>query len=74
MKKRSEARERVYDFLVEYIQDHGYSPTLDEICAGLELASKSTVHYHLMKLRYQHRISFRKGKARTITIREKKNE
>lgn len=43
-------RQRMYDFIVEYIKVRGYSPTVREIGAGVGLQSTSTVHTHLQKM------------------------
>lgn len=41
----------VLDFIVSFINEHGYSPSYREIATGLELASPSTVHTHIQALR-----------------------
>lgn len=43
-------RQKIYDFIVQYITKHGYSPTVREIGAGVGLQSTSTVHTHLQKM------------------------
>ena len=40
----------VLDFIAGFIQEHGYSPSYEEIAAGLELASLATVHKHISAL------------------------
>ena len=40
-------QKQVFDFLVGFINVHGYSPSFEEIGAGLELSSLATVHKHL---------------------------
>jgi repressor LexA len=40
----------IWDFLVEYVDRHGYPPTVREIGAAVGLASPSTVHAHLANL------------------------
>src|SRR5579884_3928315 len=45
------ARQRqIWDFLVEYVDRHGYPPTVREIGEAVGLASPSTVHAHLANL------------------------
>ena len=45
------ARQRqIWDFLVEYVDSHGYPPTVREIGDAVGLASPSTVHAHLANL------------------------
>ena len=41
---------KVYIYLVGYTNDHLYPPTLDEICEGTGLKSKSTVSNTLKSL------------------------
>jgi repressor LexA len=38
------------DFLSKFIDQHGYSPSYEEIAAGLGLASLATVHKHVQAL------------------------
>jgi repressor LexA len=40
----------IWSFLVEYVDRHGYPPTVREIGAAVGLASPSTVHAHLANL------------------------
>ena len=40
----------VYDFLQQFIDEHGYSPSFEEIGAGLGLSSLATVHKHINNL------------------------
>jgi repressor LexA len=41
---------QVYDFLARFVQSHGYSPSFEEIGAGLGLTSLATVHKHISNL------------------------
>jgi repressor LexA len=43
-------QQQIWDFLVEYVDAHGYPPTVREIGAAVGLASPSTVHAHLANL------------------------
>jgi len=43
-------QKQVLDFLVQFIDRHGYSPSFEEIAAGLSLTSLATVHKHLATL------------------------
>lgn len=44
------AQRRVYDFIVQYIEDNGYSPTYGEIAHGLGYASNTTAYTHVESL------------------------
>jgi len=43
-------QKQVFDFLVRFINGNGYSPSFEEIGAGLGLSSLATVHKHLETL------------------------
>jgi repressor LexA len=43
-------QQEIWDFLVEYVDTHGYPPTVREIGEAVGLASPSTVHAHLANL------------------------
>ena len=43
-------QQEIWDFLVEYVDGHGYPPTVREIGEAVGLASPSTVHAHLANL------------------------
>ncbi len=40
----------VLEFIDEYAREHGYPPSVRDICAGLGLSSSATVHNHLRTL------------------------
>ena len=50
MKNGLESQEKVYQFLRGYIAEHGYAPSVRDICVGTGLASTSTVYLHLRNL------------------------
>jgi repressor LexA len=43
-------QQEIWDYLVEYVDRHGYPPTVREIGEAVGLASPSTVHAHLANL------------------------
>ena len=43
-------QKQVLDFLVRFINQHGYSPSFEEIGASLDLSSLATVHKHMQTL------------------------
>ncbi|MCC7497267.1 MAG: transcriptional repressor LexA [Bryobacterales bacterium] len=43
-------QKQVLDFIAEFVQRHGYSPSYEEIAEGLDLASLATVHKHISSL------------------------
>ena len=52
-------QKQIYDHICEYIQAHGYAPSIDEIRKAFGLSSVATVHKHL-------KILERKGVLRKI--------
>jgi repressor LexA len=46
----TERQQEIYEFVVEYVDEHGYPPTVREIGERVGLASPSTVHAHLANL------------------------
>ena len=46
----TERQQQIWNYLVEYVDRHGYPPTVREIGAEVGLASPSTVHAHLANL------------------------
>jgi repressor LexA len=49
-------QKEMLDFLGDYIAEHGYAPTLEEIGRHFSLASLATVHKHLSNLERKGRI------------------
>jgi repressor LexA len=43
-------QQEIWDYVVEYVDNHGYPPTVREIGEAVGLASPSTVHAHLANL------------------------
>ena len=41
---------QIYDFISEFVEEQGYSPSLEEIAAAFELNSVATVHKHVKHL------------------------
>jgi repressor LexA len=46
----SKRQQEIWEFLVQYVDSHGYPPTVREIGEQVGLASPSTVHAHLANL------------------------
>lgn len=61
-------RERIYNFLVKYIQENGFSPSIREICEGTFLKSTSTVYRHLQRLEDEGRIEMKQNSFRAIKL------
>jgi repressor LexA len=46
----TDRQQQIWNYLIEYVDDHGYPPTVREIGEEVGLASPSTVHAHLANL------------------------
>jgi repressor LexA len=46
----TERQQEIWQYLIQYVDDHGYPPTVREIGDAVGLASPSTVHAHLANL------------------------
>lgn len=63
-----ETCDAVYEYIVAYISDNGYAPSVREIGCGVGLKSTSTVYGHLKRLVSQNRIEMTEGKRRAIRL------
>ena len=63
--------QQTYDFIVSFIEDNNYPPTIREIRSALHLSSTSTVDYHLKKLVRTGKIDYVQGKNRSIRLLDK---
>lgn len=55
-----EVRKKIKKFIIQYMQEHGYSPTTREIGEAVGLKSSSSVYDHLQRM-------FREGELETDT-------
>jgi len=63
------AREsEILTFIKGYIEEHGFAPTIREICDATCCRSTSTVAYNLDSLERRGLITREQGKARTIRL------
>lgn len=73
-KKKSDPRDRIYNFLVQYTEKNRFSPTVREICAGVGLKSTSSVHFYLNDLEDAGKIKKNPAHARAIKIIDRQKE
>src|SRR6202030_3374948 len=59
---------QVYDFLQEFIQRNGYSPSFEEIGDGLGLSSLATVHKHISNLEKKGLLKRDYNRSRSIDV------
>ena len=59
---------QIVDFIAQYLQKNGYSPTLKEIAESLGVSSLATVHEHLQALQRKKVIRKHDGAVRGIEL------
>jgi repressor LexA len=59
---------QVYDFLTQFVQAHGYSPSFEEIGEGLGLSSLATVHKHISNLEKKGLLKRDYNRSRSIDV------
>ncbi|OGY29127.1 MAG: repressor LexA [Candidatus Woykebacteria bacterium RIFCSPHIGHO2_12_FULL_43_10] len=62
----------ILDFISQYMQKHGYAPTLPEICDGVGVNSPATVHEHIKNLAKKGVLKKVEGVRRGIEIIDQK--
>jgi repressor LexA len=61
-------QKQVLDFLVHFINRHGYSPSFEEMATGLHLSSLATVHKHMQVLEKKGFIRRRYNQSRSVEV------
>ena len=61
-------QKKIYAFIKQFTDQHGYPPSVREIGAAVGLKSPSTVHFHLKGLEEAGMIVKAEGKTRAITL------
>jgi len=61
-------QKEVLDFIKNFTDEQGYSPSLEEVAEHFGLASPSTAHYYVEKLRTDGYLSKEAHNARTIQV------
>ena len=61
-------QKQVMDFLTKFIEDHGYSPSYEEVAGGLGLASLATVHKHIQALETKQYLRRSYNQSRSVEI------
>lgn len=59
---------QIVDYIAQYIQKNGFSPTLKEIALSLNVSSLATVHEHLQALERKNVIKRHEGTVRGIEL------
>lgn len=61
-------QKQVYDFLAGFVEEHGYSPSFEEIGEGLGLSSLATVHKHISNLEEKGLLKRDYNRSRSIDL------
>ena len=64
-------QKEVLDFIVAFVEDNGYSPSYEELAAGLKLASVATVHKHIQALESRGYLRRSFNQSRSIDVSQK---
>jgi repressor LexA len=59
---------QIYDFIADFVQSNGYSPSFEEIGAALGLSSLATVHKHINNLEAKKLLRRDYNRSRSIDI------
>jgi repressor LexA len=58
----------MYDFIAQFVQEHGYSPSFEEIGQGMNLSSLATVHKHVTNLEKKGLLKRGYNRSRSIDL------
>jgi repressor LexA len=61
-------QKQLYDFIANFVQTHGYSPSFEEIREGLGLNSLATVHKHVTNLEKKGLLHRDANRSRSIDL------
>jgi repressor LexA len=61
-------QKEVLDFLTQFVQQNGYSPSYEEIARGLGLSSLATVHKHITNLQNKGLLQRAHNRSRSIDV------
>ena len=62
----SPKQNNIFNYIVEYFEENGISPTIEDVKKGCKISSKSVVSYNLNILEKKGLIDRKKGIARSI--------
>ena len=68
MQPLTKRQRETLDYLGEFIERHGYAPSLEEICRHFGLASLATVHKHLTNLQQKGLIRRTRNRSRSLEL------
>lgn len=67
-KQRIESRKKIYNFLIKYITENGYVPSIREICTGTDISSTTSIYRQLLTLEDEGKIKMKANSSRAIKL------
>lgn len=67
-------QKEVLDFISRFVEEHGYSPSYEEMAAGLNLASLATVHKHVSTLEAKDYLKRSYNQSRSLEVTSRFHE
>jgi repressor LexA len=64
-------QKQVLDFIADFVERHGYSPSYEELAEGLDLASLATVHKHIQALESKQYLNRSFNHSRSLEVTRK---
>jgi repressor LexA len=64
-------QKEVLDFIADFVEQHGYSPSYEELAHGLNLASLATVHKHIQALESRNYLRRQFNQSRSLDVAPK---
>jgi len=64
-------QKEVLDFIADFVEEHGYSPSYEELAQGLNLASLATVHKHIQALESRNYLRRLFNQSRSLEVAPK---
>lgn len=61
-------QKEVMEFITGFVRDNGYSPSYEEMAAGLQLASVATVHKHVSSLEAKQYLNRAYNQSRSLQV------
>lgn len=61
---------KIYDYIITFMNEEGYPPSVRDICQGTGIKSTSTVHSHLKRLQTSGKLDYAAGRRRAISIND----
>lgn len=68
MERGDATRKDMLDFIIQFMTEHGYSPSIREIKEGVYIGSTASICNHLRVLEQQGKITMQPGQSRSIAV------